>query len=92
MTIRLRVFGALETYLGGARLAVKLPAGASLRNLLDLIDAQWGDKLPPQFWNAETKRFRGPVLIMSQGIDMYDEDTPLSDQQEIMLLVPLAGG
>ncbi len=92
MMLRLRIFGSLEKYFGSACLEIELPDGAKLRDLLDYVDAHWGDKLPPQFWDAEAKRFRGPVLIMTQDADVYDDALPLSDQQEILLLMILGGG
>jgi molybdopterin converting factor small subunit len=92
MLVRLRVFGSLSRYLGGTRQEVELSTGATLRDLLNLVDAQWGRELPSRFWSEQNKRFQGPVLIMSEGVDLYDEDTPLWDQQEIMLLVPLSAG
>lgn len=92
MLIRLRVFGALERYLGGDHHEVELPQGATVRDLMDLIDERWGDELPSQFWDPEMKRFKGPVLIMSEGVDVLDQDMPLADQQQLMLLVSLSGG
>ena len=92
MLVRLRVLGSLERYLGGARHEVDLPAGATLRDLLDHVDVRWGNELPTRFWDEGAKRFQGPVLIMSQGTDLYDEGTALADGQEVMLLVPLSAG
>lgn len=92
MLIRLRIFGALERYLDGNRHEVELPEGATMRDLMVLIDKRWGDQLPSRFWDPKRKRFQGPVLIMSEGIDVLDPDLPLQDQQQIMLLVPLSGG
>lgn len=92
MIVHLRIFGALERYFGDSRIQVELPTGAKLRDLWDLIDTRWGENLPPQFWDAEAKRFRGSVSVMTRETDVYDDDMPLSDQQEILLLVVLAGG
>jgi molybdopterin converting factor small subunit len=92
MLIRLRIFGALERYLGGDRHEVELRQGATVRDLMDLIDERWGDELPSQFWDPERKRFQGPVLIMSEGVDVLDQELPLADQQQLMILVPLSGG
>ena len=92
MLIRLRIFGVLETYLGGDRQEVELPPGAKVRNLLDLIDRRWGNQLPPQFWDTERKRFQGAVLLLSEGVEVLDEELPLSDGQQLILLVPLSGG
>ncbi len=92
MIVHLRVFGALERYLGGSRFEIELPSGTTVRELLELVHQRWGDALPPQFWDAEAKRFQGPVLMMTRNADIKDVDVRLSDQQEIWLLVPLAGG
>ena len=92
MIVHLRIFGALERYFGCPRIEVELPDGAKLRDLWEWIDTHWGEKLPPQFLDAEAKRFRRRVLIMTHNTDVYDDDLPLSDQQEILLLMTLAGG
>ena len=92
MVVRLRVFGALKQYLGGDRFQVELPTGATLRDLLDLIGARWGDELPPQFWDAEAKLFPGPILIMINNFDIHDDNMPLSDHQEIFIIEQVAGG
>ena len=92
MIVHLRIFGALERYFGGSRVQVELPAGAKMRDLWELIDITWGEKLPTRFWDAEAERFRGPVSVMTHNTDVYDDDLPLSDQQEIFILMVLAGG
>jgi molybdopterin converting factor small subunit len=92
MIVHLRIFGPLERYFGRSRIEVELPAGAKLRDLWKWVDTHWGEKFPPQFWDAEAKRFRRRVSVMTQNTDVYDDDLPLSDQQEIFLLVVLAGG
>ena len=92
MIVHLRIFGPLERYFGDSRIEVELPAGATLRDLWELIDARWSEKLPPRFWDAEAKRFRRRASVMTQNTDVYDDDLPLSDHQEILLLVTLAGG
>lgn len=92
MLIKLRIFGVLETYLGGDRQEIELPSGAQVRDLLDLIDRHCGHQLPPQLWNTKRKRFQGTVLLMSEGVEILDEELPLSDGQQLILLMPLSGG
>ena len=92
MIVCLRVFGSLAHYLGGARIKVELPGGATLRDLMNLIDSRWGARIPAQLWDSEAKRFRGPVTVMLGGNDVQDEGTPLSEQDEVFVLLPLAGG
>ena len=92
MIVCLRVFGSLAHYLGGARVKVELPRDATLRDLMNLIDSRWGTQIPAQLWDGEVKRFRSPVTVMIGGNDIHDEGTPLSEQDEVFVLVPLAGG
>jgi len=92
MIVHLRIFGALERYFCSPRLEVELPTGATFRDLLNLVDARWGQQLPSQFWDAETKRFRGSVSVMTANTDVYDDNMFLSDQQELLFLPVLAGG
>ncbi len=92
MIIRLRVYGQLERHLGCPRLEVELPAGAAYRDLLDAIGERWGTQLPLSLWDAEARRFRGGAMAMTGGSDLHDEGAPLYDGQEIVLLLPLAGG
>ncbi len=92
MIVRLRVFGPFEKYFGRARLEVELASGARMRDLWDAIDVRWGQNLPPEFWDSKEKHFRGPVTVRTQNTDVYDGDMPLSDGQEVWLLVVLGGG
>ncbi len=92
MIVYLRPFGALERHLGGGRLAVELPAGATLGDLYALIDERWGPQLPDKLWDGERQRFRGLVVVMSRGGDLTAPATPLADGQEISLVMPLVGG
>ena len=92
MIVRLRVFGVISTRLGGAKAEVELPEGAVLRDLLDAIDARWGATLAPDFWEPGTKRFKGSVLLVSEGMDLMDESSPLADEQQVMVLMPVSGG
>jgi molybdopterin converting factor small subunit len=59
---------------------------------MNLIDSRWGTQMPAQLWDSEAKRFRGPVTVMMGGNDVHDEGTPLSEQDEVFVLLPLAGG
>ncbi len=92
MSVRLRVFGALERYFGGSQFEVELPPGARLRDLYELVHQRWGASLPAEFWNAETRRFQGPVVTMVQRKDASDEEMVLADGQEVWFVVILGGG
>ena len=92
MIVRLRTFGELERLFDGERPQVSLPDDATLSHLLDAIDERWGAQLEPVWWDRATRRFRGPVVILADGIDLYDPATPLSDGQEVLLVPVVSGG
>jgi molybdopterin converting factor small subunit len=92
MRVTVHVFGSLQNYFGGIDFVLILEKGASLRDLLDSIAAQWGNSLPDSVWNTEKRRFEGGIII-SDGIkDLVNDEMVLSDDQKIFILMPFAGG
>jgi len=92
MIVRLRAFGELERLLDAERPPLALPDDATLAHLLDAVDERWGAQLQPDWWDRATRRFRGPVVILAGGIDVYDPAARLSDGQEILLVPVVSGG
>jgi molybdopterin converting factor small subunit len=92
MIIRLRVFGALQDFMGGNRFEVQVVPGAKIGDLFELIQEKWGDVLPIEIWNTETLRFREQVVVMHEGCDVNDYEVPLYDGQEVWLIEAIAGG
>jgi molybdopterin converting factor small subunit len=92
MILRLRAFGELEKPMGGVRHQQTMPPDATLGDLLDAIDERWGAQLEPAWWNRETRRFLGPVVILAGGIDVHDPATRLNDGQEVLLVPVVSGG
>ena len=92
MIISLRALGILEQYLGAGRARVPLSANARFMDLWRAIDVRWGKELPAWLWDAEAKRFQRQVVVMTNGTEVANDDLSLSDQQEVILLVPPLGG
>ncbi len=92
MKVTLQVFGNLQNYFGGTNIVINLEKGASLRNLLDKIAEQWGNSLPDSLWNMEKRRFEGGIIISDGTKDLVNDDTVLSADQKIFILMPFAGG
>lgn len=80
-TIFVRVNGALAEALGTSRLAVQLPSAATVGDLIDYLQSKH-----PQA--AELFSRAAPV---SSGKHL-DPTAALTHQQEIALLMPIAGG
>lgn len=92
MRVTVRVFGSLQNALGGRRLAVELPPGATLRDLLETLAAGPLVGQGGALWDACVGRFRLPVIVMSGQRDIDDYSLPLHEGQEILLVAPIAGG
>jgi molybdopterin converting factor small subunit len=92
MLIRVRTFGSLAQYLGSGRIEIELPPGASLKDLWQAIGAGWGEQLPAEFWDPDTRRFQRAVVIMTRQAEVNDDNLALADGQEVLLVVPVIGG
>ncbi len=93
MIITLRPLGTLQTYFSGSRIEIDCPPSTTYADICDIIDVRWGRHLPPQLWDAKTKRFVGGVLVMIDGKDIDQHEThTLSDGQEVHILIPFSGG
>lgn len=79
--IQVRVNGVLTTHLGRARLLVALPEGATVGDLLALLAAR----------NPTAAAALEAAIPVVDGAPA-SRDRHLADQQEVSLLMPVAGG
>jgi hypothetical protein len=84
--------GELVNDFGMKNIYIQLPAGAVLGDLLSKIDANFGRVLPAALWNRVDRRFRGPVVLMSDGIVVRGAESPLRNGQEIKAIKVKVGG
>ncbi len=91
MTINVRAFGSLKHYLGEDRQHLELPEGATLQDLMHIINTKWGGVLPPQLWDANKTQFHG-VNILVNNTPVKELDTPLRENQEVLLVKVMVGG
>jgi molybdopterin converting factor small subunit len=80
MTVAVLLFASYADVLGGDRITVDLPAGASVRDLLERIHTLPGaERLPPTPVVAVNQEYAGPRQRLAVG-------------DEIALIPPVAGG
>jgi molybdopterin converting factor small subunit len=80
MTVAVLLFASYADALGGERIAIELPAGASVRDLLDRVRTLPGaDRLPP-----------APVVAVNQQYASPNQRLAIGD--EVALIPPVAGG
>ena len=92
MKVNIEAIGIMKNYFPFAQLEVTLGGQATLADLYHEIGISLGDKLPDAIWNREKSRFRGPVLLSSNGQLIKDDITCLHDGQKIELRRYLVGG
>ena len=92
MQVTVKFMGPLRDQMGRQLLSVQLPASATFRTLLDSIAPQVQAKLADWAWDEEKRSFGPRMMIMRNMSDLRDETTTLADGDEILVLLPLAGG
>ena len=93
MKIVLRPLGTLQQYFGDSRVEIDCSAEITFFQLCEAIGERWGGILPTGFWNPTTRRFAPQVLVISGGIELDKQADPLlTEGQEIIILLPSAGG
>jgi hypothetical protein len=92
MELVLTMTGELVGSFGAQTLTIELPEGATLASLLGFIDGRFGASLPPELWNRKESRFRGPVILVSEGGILREPSASLAGVQKILFFRPLVGG
>jgi molybdopterin converting factor small subunit len=78
---------------GRPSLVVELPAEATYRDLLDCIAPAMQSSLAAWAWDREKQSFSRQMMVSRNlSADLRDETTLLADGDEILVLLPLAGG
>ncbi|RMH36097.1 MAG: MoaD/ThiS family protein [Nitrospirae bacterium] len=83
--IMVRLFGMLKSMAGASdgTLALDLPEGSSVRDLIETLERQH-----PQIWELIAKK----KVVVSVNQEIAQEATPIRETDEIALLPPFAGG
>jgi molybdopterin converting factor subunit 1 len=80
MQLRVLLFASYADALGASEIDVALPKGATVRDVVSQVRRRAGaDRLPPSPLVAVNQRYAGP-------------DTPVSEQDEVAIIPPVAGG
>ncbi len=90
MHVKINFLGPLRDQLGQPSLTVELPQGATYRDLLDAIAPTVSKSTE---WDQTTRTFsRRLTVTRNNGSYLRDESTLLADGDEILVLLPMAGG
>jgi hypothetical protein len=92
MNIKISVSGILKRYFEQPSFLINLSNEASLEDLFQYIHQHWAEQLPPSIWNSEKRRFRGPVIMMSNQKVLKNKKEKLNHNQHIELFRFVSGG
>lgn len=92
MQIRVQPAGVISQHFPEEVMVFTLEEKSTLSDLYDEIGYSIGGNLPESIWNKNKNRFRGPIIVASNGIVLKSEDTLLRDNQLIKLKRFLIGG
>jgi molybdopterin converting factor small subunit len=85
--------GPLRDQVGTKSLVFDLPAGATYRDLLDSIAPSVETKLADWAWDSTKRSFSARMMVTRNlSGDLRDETTALADGDEVLVVLPLAGG
>ena len=93
MQVTVKFLGALGKQVGAGSIPVDVPDGGTYRDLLEAIGPMVQAKLDAWAWDADRQMFSRRMLISRNGVsELRDGSTALADGDEIVVVLPLAGG
>lgn len=92
MRIPVEITGGMERYFRETRFSAEVPAPAALADLMPHFAARLRTDREQPYWNAASCAFRGPVLVLVRGKAAWTMDTPLHDEEPVLVRRLLMGG
>ncbi len=93
MQVTMKFLGALREQVGASSVPVEIPDGGTYRDLLDAIGPMIQAKLEAWAWDTDRQMFSRRMMISRNGAsELREGSTVLADGDEIIVVLPLAGG
>jgi molybdopterin converting factor small subunit len=92
MKITLNLVGILSEHFGTDVLTVELANGARFGDLTNEIALRFGDRLPKSIWDKENMTFKPGILCVGEGRDIDSRETLLKENENITVVILMAGG
>jgi molybdopterin converting factor small subunit len=93
MRVTVSFLGTLRDQVGSPSVEVDLPEAATYRDLLDRVAPAMEAKLASWAWDRGKRSFSRQMMVTRNlSADLRDEATVLADGDEILVILPLAGG
>jgi molybdopterin converting factor small subunit len=92
MRVNLTFLGALRGQLGTGSMPVDISDGGTYREVLDAIAETMRTRLETSAWDADRRSFSRRMMVLLNGTSELREDTVLAEGDELVVVLPLAGG
>ena len=95
MKVKVKSVGAIRQVLGAPELELTLPDGATFRELLIYLAAEKGEKFAPYAADPGEDTAYAPLRVLVNGRDVIPgqrRQLVLSDGDEVLMFLPIAGG
>lgn len=92
MTVRIRGLGPFRSIFGEQAQSINLSYGDRLKDLLRAVQGKWAYSLPSHLWDHENRTVKRPAVLMVEGKRVTDINTPLKENQEVLITKISVGG
>lgn len=92
MKVTVHFLGILGDYFGTPRADVDVGAPATRQGLLEELGRRFGSRLPEQLWDHHENCFIPGVHLIGRNGDLVSPESPLAEEDEVNILMPIAGG
>jgi len=95
MKITLHTILGIQQAIGQKRTEIDLPDGATVKDFIAYAKQRWGEKLSANLFDPESGDVLPHVRIMVNGQTinyLKGTETPLKEEDEILILPPASGG
>jgi MoaD family protein len=95
ITVRVRTILHLKRIIGSGEVALSVPEGSTLEELLATMVKRWGTKLSSRLFESNGTIPLPSIRLMVNGRDiafLNRMKTELQDRDEVLILPPVAGG
>jgi len=82
----------MERLTGQPSLELALPDTSTLEEAIRQIGKTFSGKFPPEIWDANLGVFSNRVKLFIDFAEIEDLNQKLQDGNELLILVPVAGG
>ena len=93
--VKIRTSLDFKKIFGQGRFEVSSPDGVTLKDFLDQLIETWGDDLASRLFEPDGRNVLPHIMLMvnGQNINFLNRlDTVLQDEDEVLILPPVAGG